>query len=349
MTEAFELPSGAGETPQNFDRQTAELLEKYSPHHFDARDRDVMAAGLHFLYDRYSVSSSPYHHAYHNHIHTIEMTERELWMLKFFEEKMGWSLQRTDYQAGVFIPVFHDSIVNATSLPPTISVTIGEAEIQLANDGTQSDEQLSAELAIQVLEHYGYTDKELLEYVYDGVLTTEVERTDGIKQVHVDDGDLRPAIIAAKNSDMSAGFAGGPKALIRDISNLAEESLGENTDDIGKITDTVMKLVAYQQKFLEDRVSDLDKSISPRILSEESRLRLHQVIDEELRPYQERAITFARMLDKHSQAIRDMLYTELEKRKEQALAPSKKIRQALTKIVANIPPEDAVSPTPKDT
>lgn len=349
MTEAFELPSGAGETPPDFKQQTAELLEKYSPHQLDARDRDVMAAGLQFLYTRYSVASSPYHHAYHNHIHTMEMAERELWMLKFFEEKMGWSLQQIDYQAGAFIPVFHDSIVNATSLSPIIVATIGKAEVELINDGSKSDEQLSAELAVQVLTQYGYTDEELLNYVYDGILTTEVERTNGIKQVHVDDGDVRPAIIAAKNSDMSAGFAGGPRALIRDISNLAEESLGENTEDIGKITDTVMKLVAYQQKFLEDRVSDLDKSISPRILSEENRIRLHQIIDEELRPYQERAITFAKTLDRHSQTIRDMLYTELEKRKEQTLAPSKKIRQALTKIVANMPPDDADGPTPKET
>jgi hypothetical protein len=348
MTHAYEAHPNQYEPRPIYSEKLPDYLREHHPgieHELDDADMQLAAAILDSIYERYGDPASTSRLFYHDDKHTFGVVVRTIWQLAgyFRDEDISkearMEITRTDLQVGLFISAIHDAIVGITpGIAQDITIKIGYDEYTVYTDGTKSDEQLSAELAVMILRQHGYSE-EIQTRVGGGILLTQVDKaTPDLRPIHDMSTVTDPAQFAAINSDTGAIFAGGPKTMVTDLSNLSAEIAGEETDDPGEITAIMMKLIHAEERFLQLRVDIFKKILGSRAVTAAEQKRIEESFVQHLQGYQDRAIAFAAWLDANSAALQTHLHHELEKLHDQALSPARKIKEGLSRALSHLPP-----------
>lgn len=131
--------------------------------------------------------------------------------------------------------------------------------------GDGFNEKLSAEYGVQLIHSYGYSreinTKKFIRRLRDGVHATQVKREENGKiiQVNLRQGAHDPFKFILATADINGIAMEGPKRMVRDAVNLCYEM-----HDGNPTADQLHEFIAFQPKFLKDRLNDEDQ-IKPDI------------------------------------------------------------------------------------
>jgi len=289
---------------------------------------------------------------YHNDRHSYTVFAIDFWVLNFMKTTLKRPLIDRDFELSGIAATAHDSVQETyRSDNEYLAFHFPDGDITLANDTDKSDEQISAELAVALMRRQNINASEQLytmedqRRVYTAVRTTEYARIGkDISLKNIARTVRDPAAIALIIADTGSIFAGGEKAMIRDVGNLSLELLGNDLSDPHKVIETVTNLVEFQKKFLLGRAAEYTALMRGLIEGSEESDSIFSTMIQKLSPRYDSTITLADSVGSHIGAFREAFEKEFDKAK--TLDPSKKISTAITNAFKYLSSDEQL---PKDT
>lgn len=233
-----------GNNPPDYTRKITEFLEQTHPAiTLPERTVNLMVAAFEKAYYTYGRGQTDAtRRAYHNDEHAFEVFQRAVSWLERFEEHFDVSFETKDYEVVGMAAAYHDIIIGT-------------------NDESISDEALSAQAATKAMRsspvQFGAKMRRRVERAIEA--TTVEYRDGGVFQTRVVTGEPDFAVVAVALADSSAILTESEEKIIEDISKLALERLPHSSTDITATTDAVMKILSSEERFVIQRLDDLQR------------------------------------------------------------------------------------------
>jgi hypothetical protein len=318
MTEAHDIPSELRDNLPNYGVRFAEVLKEREdnleiPH--EIMNAMVMAQTA--MYIRYGDKSKPSYHEYHNDVHQFNVATGSWRVLDFMKDKLKLPITANHYSIGALVGTLHDIIheamQNGVLVEGEYAVDFGEFTITVSNDGTKTDEMLSAEVAALFLNKLGI-DPEIIKDVASGILLTEIEIKDGVVvQKGAGKGGRNYGGVAAAIADTEGIFVDEVR-LSKDMARLIAEMLGEKIADEGLVTAQVNKFTETEVLFIKQKLAEFILHILGTEDDPAKRRSLQENLDKQFAPLEEKALKAAGAFDTKMsdiQRIRKMIHNHI--------------------------------------
>ena len=302
----------------------------------------IVGSNLDFVRATYGNPDTPTYLHYHNDPHSYGVTTRTLWQLAMLQKALRLPLTDRDYELAALAASAHDIVKGSLRTGDQISIPVGEATITLQDDGTKSDERLSAEFTTQAMTlagDYSATDR---NRVASAILATEVT-FEGMKVSlkHVNETIRDPIVVSLMIADTNDIFARSRDvvhAIGENVSDLSLEILrsgGSATSDV--ISKTVGDLLKYQSEFLKDRRDDY-ALLTSRLIDTYDTSDQYDTLRTKFQAVTTTAVSFAEQLEANADKVVSDFRSELAQLRESSLGEQNKIRRALMQALNNLPP-----------
>jgi hypothetical protein len=280
---------------------------------------DAMVLAQNAMYERYGDPSKPSYHEYHNDIHTFNVATGSWRVLDFMKDKLNRDVQPMDYYIGGLIGTLHDIVHEATPESglgdATYTVNFGDISITVENDGTKTDEILSAEVAVLFLNKLGLSS-DIQQRVGKGIMLTEVIFEEGtVVQKNAGKGGRDYGAIAAAIAD-TEGIFGGEERLSKDVARLIAETLGDKVVDEGLVTEYINKFTETEAIFVKQKLAEFILHILGTENDPVKRQSLSNDLNKHFAPLEEKALTAAGAFDARIsdiQQIRRMIIAHIHR------------------------------------
>jgi len=306
--------------PPDYPQKIADFLAREHPDvTLPERTIRLMAVAfdeMHLMYGKGQTDET--RREYHNDDHAFEVFERSAAWLKRFEEQFGLTFTTEDYEVVGLAAAYHDIVIGA-------------------RDETTSDEALSAQVAVEAMraspEKFG---SKMRRRVKCAVEATTVEYRDGnVFQTHVLRGKPDFAIVAVALADSGAVITESESTIIEHVSKLAMEHVAPGETDVTLVTEAVMKILAGEEKFADQRLDDLKKYIE--FLSGDPD-KTKQILQKYFAGRRERILGFTARIDSRLGDIQQTVTDTLSDSKETTERAATKIYRGIMRGLAWLPP-----------
>ncbi len=308
--------------PPDYSYKIADFLERdYPDVTLPERTTTLMTAGLLKAYETYGQGQTDEtQRAYHNDEHAFEVFQRSIAWLKRFEKHFDTSFTQEDYEVVGIAAAYHDIVIGA-------------------KDETASDEALSAQAAVNAmrLSPTKFSAK-MRRRVQQAVEATTVEYRDGgVFQTRVVTGKPDFAVVAVALADSSAVLTEGEQKIIEDVSKLALEQLPPGATDITATTNAVMKILTSEEKFVNQRLDDLQKYLE--FLSDDPD-KAKRIFEKYFAGRRQRLLRFTTRIDNRLGHIQQTVTDALVDSKETTERVATKIHRGIVRGLAWLPPSE---------
>jgi hypothetical protein len=256
--------------------------------------------------------------AYHNDEHAYEVFERAVAWLKRFEEHFGATFTTEDYEVVGLAASHHDIVVGAN------------------DESGLSDESLSAKVAIDAMRQAPEKfSAKMRRRVTRAIESTTVEyRNDGVFQTSVMQGKPDFAVVAVALADSSAVITENEDKIIEDVSKLALERLPAGATDVTVVTESVMKILGGEEKFVNHRLDDLTKYLE--FLSDSAKA--DEIVKKYFAKRRKHVLRFTARIDSRLGEIQNAVTETLNDSIETTEGMATKIYRGIQRGLAWLPP-----------
>lgn len=309
-------------SPPDYSQKIADFLgQNYPEVTLPERTVYLMVAALDKAYNTYGQGQvDETQRAYHNDEHAFEVFERSIAWLKRFEEHFDASFTPEDYEVVSIAAAYHDIVIGA-------------------KDESMSDEALSAQTATDAMRSSPIMfSAKMRRRVKRAIKATTVEYRDGgVFQTQVVTGKPDFAVVAVALADSSAVLTEDEDKIIEDVSRLALEHLPHGVTDVTAATDAVMKILASEEKFVAQRLDDLQKYLE--FLSRDPK-KAKRIFDKYFASRRKRLLRFSTRVDGRLSDIRQTVTDTLSDSKESTERAATKIHRGILRGLEWLPPSE---------
>ncbi len=306
----------------NYEQKIVDFFEQNHPDvSLPQRTIDIIVPALNYLYYTYGEGQTDHtRRVYHNDEHAFEVLDRGTAWLKRFQEQFGVTFKNEDYEIIAIAAAYHDIVIGA-------------------KDESTSDESLSAQVAVDVMRESPIQfGAKMRRRVRRAIESTTVEYRDGnVFQTEVLKGKPDFTAVAIALADSSAVLTEDEDKIIEHVSKLAMEHIPANSDDTLVITDSVMKILENEEKFVDQRLQDFQKYIE--FLTNDPD-KAKNIIDQYFDNRREHILNFTRRIDGNLEEIRQTVNDSLNDSKEATERIATKIYQGILRGLKWLPPTD---------
>jgi|GEM_PF-5395321 len=301
MEHSHELPHESEHDAPDYHQRLADVLKvrndnlALAPEHINA-----ITTALSVVYTRYGNPAQDSYHPYHNDIHSFNVTTGSWRVLDFMRDELHFDVNPTDYAVGGLIgslhDIIHEGITIGTIAQEHYPVDFGSCTISVENDGTKTDEMLSAECAVLYLNKRGLSP-DVQQRVGKGIRLTEVTFEDGaVIQKGAGQGGRDYGAIAAAIAD-TEGIFGGEERLAGDVARLVAEMLGEKAGDEGIVSAHITKFMESEKAFVNQKITEFILHIYGTQEDPEKLREIQDKFHSHFEPYRQKALGAAALFD----------------------------------------------------
>lgn len=274
---------------------------------------DAMAVALEAGHRHYGSSSQNALPKYHIADHFLGVTTGSWRWLDYMKDELDFDVSMKDYAVGGLIGPLHDLIRKASSSgivhQDSYTIDFGEFNLTVTDDGSETDEALSAKMAVLFLNKLGLQN-EIKRRVGRGVLLTEVVFTEdgNVIQTRVGKGGRDYGAIAAAIADTKNVFGEDEGAIVEDIIRLAIEIAGEDADSAA-IMSEIDKLLKAEPIFIKQKLEEARDHLLGTEGDPVEKDNLRETLERKLAPHVKRALGIAACFDPKSENLRQIRET----------------------------------------
>jgi hypothetical protein len=259
---------------------------------------DIMVQGLNEAYQKYGLwEGNETANEYHNDEHHYEVFTRFVIWMKRFEKYFSITFKTEDYEVGAIASTWHDNIVRQ------------------GDPNGITDEMLSANAAIEAMTNspkkYGARIKRRVDRAIDA--TTVEYRDGGVFQMKVMIGKPDYAVVAVALGVSAAVLTESEEKIIGDVSKLATELIPVGSTDITLTTDAVMKIIGSEEKFINQRLEDLQKYL---LFLNGNPEKVQNIVDIHFYKRRKQLLGFTALIDNRLSEVRQNVTDSLNDSKE---------------------------------
>lgn len=308
--------------PPDYSQKIADFLaQNYPDVALPERTVQLMAGGFGEAYAKYGRGqTAEKRHEYHNDEHAFEVFERGVAWLRRFEEHFDVTFTAEDYEVVGIAAAWHDNVIGAA-------------------DEETGDEALSAQAVVEIMRSAPTKfSAKMRRRVKQAIEATTVEYRNGeVLQTHVITGKPDFAVVAIALADSSAILTESEDKIIEDVSKLALERLPYGATDVTATTDAVMKILTSEEKFVSQRLDDLQKYLEFLSDDPESAKR---IFERYFASRREHLLRFAARIDGQLSDIQQTVTDALIDSKETTERAASKIHRGILRGLAWLPPTE---------